>query len=132
MKKAITLIMLAVALLLGAANADARSNAGKGYKIEKGQIIPTTNKPVIVDFYADWCGPCKMFAPIFEEAQKRYGSKAIFIRIDVDQEEDVARRYHIQSIPTTMVVLDKGNDHRKAVGYMNEERLMEFISPFLK
>jgi thioredoxin 1 len=60
-------------------------------------------KPVVVDFYATWCGPCKMIAPFFESLDKNYNSAITFIKIDVDEVGDVAEKYNVTSLPTFMV-----------------------------
>lgn len=66
------------------------------------------NKPCIIDFYADWCGPCKRVAPILEELAKEYGDKIIIYKIDVDKENELAATFGIQSIPTILFVPVKG------------------------
>ncbi len=61
---------------------------------------------VIVDFYADWCNPCKMMAPIFEEAAKEAGNKAKFAKLNVDEARETAMKYGVMSIPTIIVYKD--------------------------
>lgn len=61
------------------------------------------NKPVLVDFYATWCGPCRTQAPILEEVKKRVGERASIIKIDVDQNPQVAAQYQISGIPTLLL-----------------------------
>ena len=85
----------------------------------------TSKDVVIVDFYADWCGPCKMMAPIFEEAQSEYQDKVKFAKINVDENKNTAVKHKIMSIPTLLFfkdgqiadrisgVLDKGALYRK-------------------
>lgn len=82
------------------------------------------NKKVVVDFYATWCGPCKMFAPVFEKVSNE--SSITFIKIDVDAHEDIARKYGIMSIPT-VVLLNNGEVEKKHMGFMTEEELKKFI-----
>lgn len=79
---------------------------------------------VIVDFYAEWCGPCKMLSPILEKVSEKL--KLDTYKVNVDDVEEVARRYGIMSIPTVMI-FSKGKEVNKHVGYMEEEELKEFV-----
>ena len=79
---------------------------------------------VIVDFYADWCGPCQMLAPVLEELEKETSIK--IVKINVDEIPDLARQFRIMSIPTLMLFKD-GKFVKKELGYMPIERLREFI-----
>ena len=79
---------------------------------------------VVVDFYADWCGPCQMLAPVLEELEKETGIK--IIKINVDDIPDLARAFRIMSIPTLLLFKD-GKFSKKELGYMPIERLREFI-----
>ena len=81
---------------------------------------------VVVDFYASWCGPCKMFAPIFEEASKE-NENYTFVKVDVDKFEELARRYGVMSIPTVMR-FKNGNILNKKIGFMNKSEFINFIS----
>ena len=73
------------------------------------------SKPTLVDFYATWCGPCKMQAPILEEVKAKVGDNANIIKVDVDQSVDIARRYKVQSIPT-LIVFVNGEPAWRGVG----------------
>ena len=61
------------------------------------------SKPTLVDFFATWCGPCRMQAPILEDVKKRMGDQANILKVDIDQNQAVAERYNVQSIPTIIV-----------------------------
>lgn len=72
-------------------------------------------KPTLVDFFATWCGPCKMQSPIIEKVKEAVGDSANVLKIDVDKNADVARRYNVQSIPT-LIIFSKGEPVWRAVG----------------
>lgn len=67
------------------------------------QIVNNTDKPVLVDFWAAWCGPCRMVAPIMEELASEYDGKAVIGKVNVDNEGDLSAKYKIMSIPTVML-----------------------------
>ena len=79
----------------------------------------------IVDFYADWCGPCKMFGPVFESTEKKH-KNINFCKINVDNDGEVAQKLGVMSIPTTIMFKD-GKELRRNIGLMNEAELEAFI-----
>jgi len=79
---------------------------------------------VLVDFYADWCGPCQMLAPVLEELDKE--GKVKVVKIDVDSLPDLARQFRVMSIPTVML-FKNGQFVKKQLGYMPLEALKEFV-----
>ena len=86
------------------------------------ELIAKNEKPVIIDFHATWCGPCKMFAPIYERVAEACADKADFAKVDVDAVPDMADRFAIQSVPTIAAV--KGGEVvHKSTGIMNEGAL---------
>jgi thioredoxin 1 len=85
-----------------------------------------SDKTVIVDFYADWCGPCKMLAPILEEISEEYGDKALVGVINVDEQMELAMRFGIQSIPT-LYIYKNGELATKQVGYCTKEKLISLL-----
>ena len=81
------------------------------------------SKPTLVDFFATWCGPCRMQAPILEEVKKTLGDKVNIIKIDIDQNQPVAQRYNVQSIPT-LIVFKGGEALWRAVGVQQANHLV--------
>ena len=79
---------------------------------------------VVIDFYAEWCGPCKMLSPILDKVSKELNLDTY--KVNVDEVEDVARQYGIMSIPTVMI-FEKGKMTKKNVGFMDEAELIEFV-----
>lgn len=80
----------------------------------------------VVDFFATWCGPCKMIAPILEELSEEMKEKVNFIKVDVDKSVDLADKYHISSIPT--VVIFKNNENvNQFVGFLPKEEIKRLI-----
>jgi len=78
----------------------------------------------VVDFYATWCGPCKMFGPIFEEIANE--NNINFIKLDVDKHSEIAREYGVMTIPTIILFKD-GKEVKRHTGFMSKDQLIEFI-----
>ncbi|MFH0970755.1 MAG: thioredoxin [Candidatus Diapherotrites archaeon] len=88
-------------------------------------------KPMIVDFWAAWCGPCRMLAPVFEELEKEFEGKIGFGKINIDENTDIASQMSISSIPC-MVFFSKGKEVGRMVGMMPKSELKKQISDHLK
>lgn len=88
--------------------------------------ILNSTKPVILDVYADWCSPCKMIAPIFEELSNELSSKYKFAKLNVDDAREISMELGVTSIPT-FVFFKNGQIVDKAVGYKNKEELSKLI-----
>ena len=89
------------------------------------EVISEKDKLIVLDFWASWCGPCKMLAPIFETAEGKYPN-VIFGKVNVDEEEEIARQYGIVSIPT-LIFIKNGEVVKKSVGYVDENQLCSLI-----
>ena len=81
------------------------------------EAVLGSSKPILVDFWATWCGPCKMLAPVLEELLEKHGEKIAVGKINVDEEGELASRFQIASIPTIMVFCS-GKLKAKTMGYM--------------
>ena len=88
------------------------------------------SRPAIVDFYATWCGPCKMMHPILEELSKEYSGKVDIYQIDVDKEQDLAAAFGIRSIPTLLMIPMK-EEPRIMQGALTKDQLKKAIDEFL-
>lgn len=81
---------------------------------------------VVVDFFATWCGPCKMLAPVFEELGEELEGKANFIKVDVDESPEIAQRYQVMTVPSVLVLKD-GELKETSVGYVPKDQLKALV-----
>ena len=88
------------------------------------QEVLKSEKPVLVDFYADWCGPCQMMGPVIEEISEELDGKAKVGKINVDENPDVAVEYNVMSIPT-LIIFKNGKEVKRYVGVTSKEELLK-------
>lgn len=88
------------------------------------------NQPVLVDFWAAWCGPCRMIAPILDEIADEYGEKIKIAKINVDENQKIPANYGVMSIPM-LIVFEKGEAKKKLVGAMPKKKLLSELSGWL-
>ncbi|MCJ7446865.1 MAG: thioredoxin [Bacteroidales bacterium] len=94
------------------------------------EIVIKSEKPVIVDFWAEWCGPCRMIAPIIEEISKEYSGKAVVVKCDVDNSPQVAAKYGIRNIPTVLF-FKNGKLADKQVGAVPKNNFLNKLNALL-
>ena len=89
-----------------------------------------SEKPVFVDFWAEWCGPCRMVGPVVEQIAQTHSDKIKVVKLNVDENQDIAMKYGIQSIPSLMV-FNKGKEINRTVGAAPKETYLKFINDSL-
>ena len=132
----IGLIVVFIALLIGVAilmnNTSETSSSGikskAAIEVDSSNFVEEalkTDKKVLIDFYATWCGPCKKLSPILEEVAGEHDEIKL-IKIDVDKNELLASKFEVEAMPT-LVVLEKGEELRRSVGLISKNKVVELI-----
>jgi thioredoxin 1 len=85
-----------------------------------------SDKAILVDFWAEWCGPCKMIAPLLDEAAEDYADRMTVVKLNIDENPNTPNKFGIRSIPTLMLFKD-GNVQGQKVGAMSKKQLTEFL-----
>jgi thioredoxin 1 len=92
--------------------------------------IAASTEPVVVDFWAEWCGPCKMIAPVLEEIAAEHAGKVKVAKLNIDEHPGAARRFDVMSIPT-LIVFQDGQPAKRLVGAKPKGALLEELSDFI-
>lgn len=95
------------------------------------QTTIMSSKPMVIDFFATWCGPCKQLAPVLDEIEKNHKGEVIFKRVDIDKEPDLALEFKVEAVPTLMFVTPKG-EYQTLLGYQDapviEAKITELLN----
>ena len=91
------------------------------------EVVMKSEKPVLLDFYADWCGPCKMMGPIVEQLAEKYADTYVFGKVNVDEQPGLALRYQVMSIPM-LVTMNLGMFAGKSIGVVSEAEVMDLLN----
>ncbi len=94
---------------------------------EKFDELLKGDKPVVCDFFATWCGPCKMLAPVMDKVSGKFADKAVFVKVDIDENAELAVRYGIMSIPL-VAVFKNGEKTADNLGYTDANGMTEFLN----
>ena len=98
--------------------------------MEKFDQLIQSSKPVLVDFYAEWCGPCKIMKPRLLDVAERIGDQAKIVEVDIDIEKELAERFHIQSVPTLIIFKD-GKQRWSQSGIISANALTTVLKNYL-
>ena len=97
--------------------------------MENFKDIIQSEEPVLVDFFAEWCGPCKMMKPVLQDLAQQWGNRVRILKVDVDKNPKAAAQYRIQGVPT-LIVFQKGQIKWRQSGYVNAQQLSQVLQQF--
>ena len=90
------------------------------------EVVLNSQVPVLVDFWATWCGPCKMLSPIVDEVAEETNGEFVVGKVNVDEEKELAKRFKVMSIPT-LIVFKNGEETNRSVGYIEKEDVLALV-----
>lgn len=93
-------------------------------------LLKSESRPILVDFWAEWCGPCRLLAPIFEKLSEKYSDKMVFAKVNVDECPDLAEEYGVMAVPT-LILFVNGAEAERIIGLVPEKRIESLIKKYL-
>jgi thioredoxin 1 len=112
-------------------NAIKKSNIINLDSISFKSLLKSEFRPILVDFWAEWCSPCRMLAPIFEKLSEKYLDKMVFAKVNVDECPDLAEEYGVMAVPT-LILFVNGAEAERIIGLVPEKRIESLIKKYLK
>ncbi len=94
------------------------------------ETVKSSSMPILVDFWAEWCGPCKQIAPVLADLAVEQSGKLTIAKLNVDEHGDIAQRFNVMSIPT-LLIFDKGEMKKRLVGAKGKGQLLQELAEFL-
>ena len=94
------------------------------------EIVLNSDKPVMVDFWAEWCGPCKMLMPTIDKIANDFNGKVVVGKVNVDNERDIAAKYNVRGIPN-LLVFNAGEPQEQLVGNVPESQIVDILNKFI-
>lgn len=92
--------------------------------------VTKADKTVLVEFFGTWCMPCKMLSGILDKAAAEFGEKAQIIKLDIDQNSDLAKQYSVMTVPT-MIVFKNGEECERSVGFRQLKQIIDMVTPYI-
>lgn len=94
------------------------------------EVLKSESRPILIDFWAEWCSPCRLLSPIFEKLAEKYSDRVVFAKVNVDECPDLAEEYGIMAIPT-LILFTNGVEAERIVGLVPEKRIESLIRKYL-
>lgn len=94
------------------------------------ELVMNNEKPVLLDFWADWCAPCRMLSPVVDEIATAYEGKAVVGKVNIDEQAELAQKFGVMSIPT-LILFKGGKIEKKSIGVVGKEKIAGMLDPVL-
>lgn len=110
---------------------EVKEMAAQGAQVADGALISENGRPMVVDFSATWCPPCRELKPIFEQLKDQYSGKVDFVSVDVDSVPQLAEKYDIHSIPALVYISADGKELFRTIGFIPEDSIKRVVAQYL-